>query len=536
MEKRSWLWRKKSADKVPSGETESSGSISSHSERFSDDQAIPNHTIQSPEVTSKTTSNDDEHNESVKSLSAKLSEALLNIRAKEDLVKQHSKVAEEAVSGWEKAEAEVLVLKKQVEAATEKNTVLEHRTTQLDGALKECLRQLRQTREDHEEKILEAICTTSSQWESTKSQLEKQISELQCQLETARSEAVMSNLAAETASRQRLESVKRANKLEGECRMLKALAAKTSSPSSAASTDSKSDRVSGIENVVNRSGISDSALTSELNLMDDFLEMERIASSHENRANAAIRNRTNEVEEKLQNLEAEKAKLQTELNRCQFHLKKSNGQLKDTDRKLVEVRAELALANKMFKQRVEKTEMEVVELRNKLDTTQKGKKTIEAELENTKLELKKSMERLEEAEAKFLEIHTQLERENGIKCAVESELKESNAVREGLESRLKGAEFEMQKLQSRVCSLEEEVKKEQGISEEAIAKLKKLESLHLEQTFQIQKAGNIGDFKFDKERELAVAATRFEECKKTIASIGRQLETLSVFEDSTICS
>lgn len=63
-------------------------------------KAIPNHSIQSPEVTSKA-SNDEELNDSVsvKALSAKLSEALLNIRAKEDLVKQHSKVAEEAVTG-----------------------------------------------------------------------------------------------------------------------------------------------------------------------------------------------------------------------------------------------------------------------------------------------------------------------------------------------------------------------------------------------------------------------------------------------------
>lgn len=64
-------------------------------------KAIPSHSIQSPEVTSKAASNDEELNDSasVKALSAKLSEALLNIRAKEDLVKQHAKVAEEAVSG-----------------------------------------------------------------------------------------------------------------------------------------------------------------------------------------------------------------------------------------------------------------------------------------------------------------------------------------------------------------------------------------------------------------------------------------------------
>lgn len=58
-----------------------------------------NHNIQSPEVTSKTAPTIEELNETVKTLSAKLSEALETIREKEDLVKQHAKVAEEAVSG-----------------------------------------------------------------------------------------------------------------------------------------------------------------------------------------------------------------------------------------------------------------------------------------------------------------------------------------------------------------------------------------------------------------------------------------------------
>ena len=61
----------------------------------------------SPEVTSKSAPNDDvnspkmskEEVTDVKILTEKLGAALLNIGAKEDLVKQHAKVAEEAVSG-----------------------------------------------------------------------------------------------------------------------------------------------------------------------------------------------------------------------------------------------------------------------------------------------------------------------------------------------------------------------------------------------------------------------------------------------------
>jgi len=41
MDKKRWLWKRKSSDKS-SGETESSGSVSSHSERYSDEQVCSN--------------------------------------------------------------------------------------------------------------------------------------------------------------------------------------------------------------------------------------------------------------------------------------------------------------------------------------------------------------------------------------------------------------------------------------------------------------------------------------------------------------
>lgn len=62
-------------------------------------KAFSNHNIQSPEATSKDIPADEELNDSVKTLREKLSSALQNISSKDDLVKQHSKVAEEAVSG-----------------------------------------------------------------------------------------------------------------------------------------------------------------------------------------------------------------------------------------------------------------------------------------------------------------------------------------------------------------------------------------------------------------------------------------------------
>nr|CAD1832790.1 unnamed protein product [Ananas comosus var. bracteatus] len=178
MDRRSWLWRRKPSEKSTGGETESSGSPSSHSARFSDDQqevlkVSPNHT-QSPEISSKSAS--DEVNETVKALTEKLSGALLNISAKEDLVNQHAKVAEEAVLGWEKAEKEVSALKQQLHAAAQKNSNLEDRIGHLDDALKECLRQLRRLRQDQEQKIHDGLIQQSQKWsQKGRSLREKQL-------------------------------------------------------------------------------------------------------------------------------------------------------------------------------------------------------------------------------------------------------------------------------------------------------------------------------------------------------------------------
>ena len=62
-------------------------------------KASPNNNTQSPEVSSKASANSEDVNDSIRSLTEKLSAALVNISAKEDLVKQHAKVAEEAIAG-----------------------------------------------------------------------------------------------------------------------------------------------------------------------------------------------------------------------------------------------------------------------------------------------------------------------------------------------------------------------------------------------------------------------------------------------------
>uniref|UniRef100_J3N6C7 Uncharacterized protein n=1 Tax=Oryza brachyantha TaxID=4533 RepID=J3N6C7_ORYBR len=66
-------------------------------ETVSDDSSAQHDQSPHPEVF--TNVRDEDMPDSMKSLSEKLATALLTINAKEDLVKQHTKVAEEAVAG-----------------------------------------------------------------------------------------------------------------------------------------------------------------------------------------------------------------------------------------------------------------------------------------------------------------------------------------------------------------------------------------------------------------------------------------------------
>ncbi|XP_010314562.2 filament-like plant protein 3 [Solanum lycopersicum] len=688
MDRRSWLWRRKSS---PSGETESSGgSISSH---FSDDQEPLNHNIQSPEVTSKTAPTIEELNETVKTLSAKLSEALEIIREKEDLVKQHAKVAEEAVSGWETAEAEVLIQKRLVETANQKNSILEERISHLDGALKECLRQLRQSREEQEQNVQVTVAKTSSEWESRKSELENKLVQLQAELQNSKSkdsnvkdlqckleyvekqnsklkielasiseelklmtsERDLSTHAAETASKQQLESIKKVANLEAECRMLKAFVRKKSTvnhhKSSACSsayvepsTHSLSNtgeqlsivendrrNTSGLEpnnNYQNSSSFLSSALVSELsqynhgkphkrdlisssleiNLMDDFLEMEKLAARPDivyERSNgrgeptlrtelgAAIRQAA-EVE-KLAKMEVEKLKLEMELTQCQGELTICKEQLEETMNNLIEVRTQLSMENdarrkleaefkatitklkdltehaqkmeaeiieletklsmanvekskteaevkstntmlKNLVERLEETQIDVVELQGQLITANEAKRAAEAEVQAMNVKLKKLEFCLDETEVKCLGIQTQLEMVEGMKSGVEAELEAINAKKYVSESQLKATELELQTLLSKVDFLQEELSEERDLHQKTAAKLQKLEidNSVIKSASQLQKGTIFGEFTINKDKEMAIAASRFAECQKTIASINWQLKSLAIMDDLLI--
>ncbi|KAL1820220.1 hypothetical protein ACET3Z_015089 [Daucus carota] len=605
MEKRNWLWKKKSSEKSP-GDTDSSGSISSHSERYSGEQETlkeySNLFSQSPEVTSKVTVSNGEVNDGIKILTEKLSAALVNVGAKEDLVKQHAKVAEEAIAGWEKAENEVSILKQQLEAAVQQNLGLEVRVNHLDGALKECVRQLRQAKEEQEQRIHEALTEKSNEWETTRYKLERELLELQNQVQEVKdndpicidpgvqhklesiekenavlkSELVslseeleirtierdLSTQAAEMASKQQLESIKKVAKLEAECRRLQAGVRKSlmvneqkspaaSSLSVESLADSQSDngeriktldadvyRTSGIDTNSGDKGCSDSwasALIAELDhfkaektsnknltscspdidIMDDFLEMERLAALPE-------------PESKTCEVESESVSCQTNDTESSLRdeVKTTYQRVAELENNLLQIEAE----KESIACRANETENM---LRAELDTMTQRVAVLEDKLEKIeaeKAELVKSLiastESVDLSKAQLKETEIRLEQ-------LQKELNVMNESKELLEYQLVGMEVEIRTMSKEVDTLQLDVKKEQNLSAEMVVKCRDLEDELTRRTQEVelhQAKSSDGDVKL-KQEDLVVAADKLAECQKTIASLGRQLKSLATLED-----
>ncbi|CAH2055038.1 unnamed protein product [Thlaspi arvense] len=685
MDRRSWLWRRKSSEKSP-GETESTGSLSSHSERFSDDQRS-----QSPELISKPVTREEEATADITILTERLSAALLNVSLKEDLAKQHAKVAEEAVTGllfshefllfemgfsglmymsgfclilgWEKAEKEAAVLKQQLDASVSKVSALEDRNSHLDSALKECVRQLWQGREEQNQKIEEAITKKCAEWETEKSELESQIEELQARIQKGEDEVAtasahqdlysklealeeensalklqllskseeveirtierdLSTQAAESASKQQLEGIKKLTKLEAECRKLRVMVKRSSELKSSVSIDNQSnnsERVSFSDNETQSSsekvtGKTSMAPSVDIGLMDDFLEMEKLAAlpphSEQGRKHTESNmglgkpdaqlkheletslHRISELEERVEMVEVEKLQLEMALNGSREQIEALQSRLMETEEKLSELKKlepenqdlELSLGEsekhiqdlqrQLNKAQVNLSELETTRAENQdleLLLGESGKQiqdlqkqlnkaqvnlseleTIRAEklelticLNGTRKQLETSQSRLKETERKLTELQTLLRLTKDAKEAAEDGVKAANAKTEAVESRFRDVEAQVESLILKIESLEESREKERALSAKHISKCEELRDEisklkhELEHHQEAEHEPNHlkafdDDYKLKQEKELAVAASKFAECQRTIASLGQRLQSLSTLEDFLI--
>lgn len=387
--------------------------------------------------------------------------------------------------GWEKAESEVLALRQQIEVLTLRNSTLEDRICQLDGALKECLRQLRQTREEKDQEVNEAIKKRTSEWQITKAELENQLADLRSQLQSAKKteaslpfnkmadkekaalkreldsmaeelemryiERELSNQAAEQASKLHLESAKKAAKFEAECRRLKAALTKALSANDRRSfTDSQLFAESDDSKETNEVESNQTTPSKEINLMDDFLEMEKFAALPKTHPRDSVKNRTSEVEELLRKVETEKMKLEITLNERENELKASRNKLKDAETKLVKIEALL------------------------VDACDARAKT-ERELESTKAIVNALQESVKRSELEMVELKVQLDIKCNERKEAESQYEDAYTKKNEAEAQLKTLEAEMESLIWKVDSLETEVQNERALSGKMGAKCQELE-------------------------------------------------------------
>ncbi|URE03085.1 hypothetical protein MUK42_19236 [Musa troglodytarum] len=538
MDRRSWLWRRKQSDRSP-GETESSGSASSEMHSVDQQEALISSSlkhVQSPEVASKDVSQD---NETIRTLTEKLSAALVDISDKENLARQHAKVAEEAVLGWENAEKEVSSLKQQLEAASKEKSSFEDRIVHLDAALKECVRQLWQTKEEQGQKVHNTITKKTREWESDKLELEIRLTELQAQLEAKDEittsvdhqlcskvdilkeeksalkieldtltrdlqmrtlELELSTRVAETASKQHLDSIKKLAKLEAECRRLRAAARKsllaneqkllTCSHCSESVTDSQSDAGEQLLSLDNEQSCSDSWASALIAELDQFKNAKANATSVTTSAEIGLMNDFLEMERLVALPEDDHGSSSIEHDDGLDHTFNRDGS-----------------SRKEF----ETIHLHMVGLEETVEKMTTAKIEMELPLAAMNNQLKNTHDQLEATEGKLVELQRQLNLVNGEKHVLEIELEAAEGKTNELQLQLESANTKIAELQERANLLERKSEEEQELS----AKLK-------------VRCQNIGATEANKrkeaERQLESAIGEIAELKETISLLERKFE------------
>ncbi|XP_047321523.1 filament-like plant protein 4 [Impatiens glandulifera] len=228
--RRSWPWKKKSGAEKAVTVADSAASLSSTGSRVEQDKK-PKFVQISVESYSHLTGLEEQVKtyedqvenlqDEISKLNEKLSTAQSEIISKEIIVKQHAKVAEEAVSGWEKAEAEALALKNHLESVTLLKLTAEDRSSHLDGALKECMRQIRNLKEEHEQELHDVVLAKTKQWDKIRLEFESKINNLNQELYKSEAQTNALSRSLQERSNMIIQINKEKSQAEAEIELLK---------------------------------------------------------------------------------------------------------------------------------------------------------------------------------------------------------------------------------------------------------------------------------------------------------------------------
>lgn len=173
MDTKTWLWRKRSSEKTTVATNKFGISVKGIDEETQD---IPVGNGLGPVR---------------RNLNEKLASVLLDCHAKDDPVTENEKSEQRATAGQENTEAEVDCLKKELDGAPNQGVAANEELSHSDAALKKCMQQLNSFREEHEQKIHDAVMETASEFERAQKTLEGKL------METSKR---LSNLAIENTN------------------------------------------------------------------------------------------------------------------------------------------------------------------------------------------------------------------------------------------------------------------------------------------------------------------------------------------------
>jgi chromosome segregation ATPase len=391
----------------------------------------------------------------------------------------------------------------------------------------------------------------------------------------------LSNQAAETASKQHLESVKKIARVEAECRRLHHLTRKPtllndSRPTQNNScmeslTDSQSDHgehMVAIDNDLRNSDSWASALIAELDqfkngkdgsrnlvnnpveidIMDDFLEMERLAAQPESDRTSSnfemetdsdkavarsislkveteeLRNQVTDLQDKFDAIEIEKRELEMTLMEVRNQLDISCDALVAAKNRLVEMQMQLDSENNSKLAALEDAErldserralelqlksksVEVEELLMAVTSMEEnaGQKELESQLELMSAqatELRLTVASLEE----------RIQAERALSVQQKEKEEATLNAKEELEAQLSSANTEMGKLRDIVKALENEVKREKALHEELTAQ------------FQVKMEAAVGAVKESLEAQLFSANTEAGNLRVVVKELENELE------------
>jgi chromosome segregation ATPase len=429
--------------------------------------------------------------------------------------------------GWEQAEAEVTTLNGLLEASSQKNAALEDQVSQLDKALKECVRQLRLAWEEQEEKIHDIIARKSQVLESGNSELKKRLEvtrleassmllhhdlkeklqiiekenkDLTTKLQEIDKENMdlkakllvqskdmkilllerdLNNQAAETTSKQHLESVKKIARVEAGCRRLQHLTRRTSlandlrpaqnhvcmqsltdidngegmvvAVNELRNSDSwASALIAEVDELKNGNDSSKTAVNNpvEIDIMDDFLEMERLAALPDSdRTSSSSETDSGKAVPRNNSSKGETEELQYQVTDLQEQIEAIATE-RELEMALMEVRNQLDISSDAL-----------VAAKNRLVNMQ-----MQLDLANkSKLAVLEDVERLD-SERKALELHLESKSVEAEELLMVITSLEENSGQKELKSQLELMSTQATELRLTVASLEERVQAERALS------------------------------------------------------------------------